>query len=154
MGDCYYPGLWKRVMEHPENSFSEEGLTSAIFRLLESNANAVIVDASSPMYELAVSTGYCNWGFLEDRFFRNNWAFPLQKGSPFVSTFNYVWENIQSTLCSKSIFWLKLQVCKACLKFIDKTSCYYLPTNHDKNWNTHRNHSYHTPVHSEIWYRQ
>ena len=96
MGDYYYPGLWGRVMEHPENSFSEEGLTPAIHKLLESNADAVIVGPSSPMHELAVSTGYCNWGFLEDRFFRNNWAFPLPKGSPFLSTFNNMWERYQA----------------------------------------------------------
>ena len=88
MGDYYYPGLWERVMEDKDNSFSEFGLLPVILKLLETNEDAVIVGPSSPMYELAVSTGYCNWGFLEDRLFRENWALPLQKGSPFLSAFN------------------------------------------------------------------
>ena len=92
MGDYYYPGLWERVMEHPGNSFAEQGLASAILQLLETNADAVIVGPSSPMHELAVSTGYCNWGFLEDQFFRNVWAFPFRKGSPFLPAFNNMWE--------------------------------------------------------------
>ena len=91
MGDYYYPGLWERIMEHPGNLFSKEGLASAILKLLENNEGTVIVGPSSPMHELAISTGYCNWGFLEDRFFRSNWAFPLPKGSPFLQVFNNMW---------------------------------------------------------------
>ena len=79
-------------MEHSENYFAEYGLADVIRKLLKNNEDAVIVGPSSPMYEMAVSTGYCNWEFLDDQFYRDIWAFPLAKGSPFLSAFNNMWE--------------------------------------------------------------
>ena len=77
-------------MEDPENPVSKDGLSSGIVTLLKNNEDAVIVADYNPMYKLTVSSGYCNWGFLKDRLFRSNWAFPLPKGSPFLHAFNKV----------------------------------------------------------------
>ena len=88
MGDHYFPGLWERVMEDPDNSFSQQGLIPAMFQLLQDNEAAVIVENYHTLYQLGVESGFCNWGFLRDRFFRANWAFPFPKGSPFLSIFS------------------------------------------------------------------
>ena len=72
-------------MKDPSNSISKQGLSSAVQQLLENNEAAVIIDSYKPMYQLAVRSGYCNWGFMDDRFFHSYWAFPLPKGSPFLS---------------------------------------------------------------------
>ena len=86
----YYPGLWERVIEETSNSISEQGLRSAVQQLLMYDEANVIVDAHETMYQMAVRSGYCNWGFLNDRFYHNYWSFPMPKGSPFVSTFSRV----------------------------------------------------------------
>ena len=88
MCEYYYPGLWERVTEDPENPVSKVGLSSAIVTLLKDNEDDMIVADYNPMYELAVSSGCCSWGFLQDQLFRNNWAFPLPEGSPFLPVFN------------------------------------------------------------------
>ena len=77
-----------RVMDDPQNSLSEEGLSAAIIKLLKNNENAVIVREYQLMHVLAVQSGYGNWGFLEDRLNRSFWAFPFPKRSPFLSAFN------------------------------------------------------------------
>ena len=84
----YYHGVWTRVMEDPQNSITEEGLSASIIKLLKNNENAVIVAEYQLMYELAVQSGYCNWGFLEDRLLQSVWAFPFPKRSPFLPAFN------------------------------------------------------------------
>ena len=83
-----YHGLWGRVMEDPQNSISEQGLSAAIIKLLQDDENAVIVAEYQLMHALAVQSGYCNWGFLEDRLNRSFWAFPFPKRSPFLSAFD------------------------------------------------------------------
>ena len=76
------------VMDDPQNSLSEEGLSAAIIKLLKNNENAVIVREYQLMHVLAVQSGYGNWGFLEDRLNRSFWAFAFPKRSPFLSAFN------------------------------------------------------------------
>ena len=88
--ETYYPGLWERAIEDPSNSISEQGLHSAVQQLLANDEASVVIHSYEPMYQLAVRSGYCNWGFLNDRFYHNYWSFPMPKGSPFVSTFNRV----------------------------------------------------------------
>ena len=89
-GEHYYPGLWERATEDPSNSIAKQGLSSAIQQLLENSETAVIIDFYPAMYYQAVKSRYCNWGFLNDRFYPTYLSFPLPKGSPFVSVFSSV----------------------------------------------------------------
>ena len=86
----YYPGLWDRVMEDSSNSITTQGLRSAVKQLLENDEAFVIIDWYPVMYQLAVRSGYCNWGFLNDRFYHSYASFPFPQGSPFVSVFSKV----------------------------------------------------------------
>ena len=78
-------------MEDPGNSISQQGVRSAVQQLLANDEASVIIGSYNSMYQNAVRSGYCNWGFLNDRFYYNYVTFPLPKGSPFVSTFSKVY---------------------------------------------------------------
>ena len=86
----YYPGLWERVIEEPSNSITKQGLRLAIQQMLENNESAVIIDLYKSINYMAVKSRYCNWGFMDDRFYHSFMSFPLPKGSPFVSVFSNV----------------------------------------------------------------
>ena len=94
MGEYYYPGLCERVMAHAENALTLKGPATAIDKLMENNEDIVVVGSHTPLHELAIQSGHCNWGMLEDRFFRDDWAFPFPKGSPFLPVFNEMWESM------------------------------------------------------------
>ena len=87
---CSYPGLWERLMDEPSNSLAKQGLSSAIQQLLENDEASVIISSYRVMYQMAVESRHCNWGFLTDRFYHAYMSFPFPQGSPFVSVFSKV----------------------------------------------------------------
>ena len=88
MDEYYYPGLWERVMENNENPYTEEGVQASVYQLLKANEDAVLVGPYHTMYYIAVSSGYCNWGFFKDRIFHENSVYAISKGSPFLPVFS------------------------------------------------------------------
>ena len=84
----YYPGVWERIMEYSESAHYKQELALHVSELLETNEDAVVVGPYHPMYELAIGSGYCNWGILNDWIFRESWVYPFPKGSPFVPIFS------------------------------------------------------------------
>ena len=75
-------------MQTPENPVAEQGLAAAVVELLATNEDALIVAPYNPMYELAVWSGYCKWGLLDEEIFRSTWVLPFPKGSPYLQVFS------------------------------------------------------------------